>query len=861
MTRLGALRDALYTVAFTVAALAGSLATSDGVALVWPAGGVAALWLFRSRGLDRAAVATGIAAIAAAVPVVTGAHSGTAVALALSTVAGAFAAAMTMTRLWGGGPLDLRTLADGVRVAAVSVVAGLASGLTIVLAEPFLPARAGLPLALLVAVRTALGCLAVVSLALAIYTWGRPSGGRPRLADVAVEAVVTVLVYALVFMAAHDFSVSYAALPLTLWIGLRAGVLRTTLHTFLAAVLVATLTQIGIGPFHHGSLTAQSLLSQGFVAVVILAGLGLSLSRAEQAGATAEARQAAARVNAMADAAPIAHLTVRVDAEGEAVIERANPAAAHLLVTPVEELVGTRWSTFIDPADRPRARAVLARLAAPGDEPATAFELRHRLPSGEERWTEVSAADAHREAKGAANGAARGWESDAGGGALVTVQMLDVSARKEAEARLAHLALHDELTGLPNRMLLVDRVERALLDARRSGRAVAVVFIDVDHFKRVNDTLGHAAGDELLTTVARRLADAARESDTVARMGGDEFVACVPGVGGTEEARTIAERLLRLAGAPVDLAGREVRVGLSAGVAVSRPGSTTSDLLRESDDALYAAKHAGRGRVECYTATIAERASRHMELSEALETALAHDEFELHYQPIVDMRTGEVRALEALVRWRHPSRGLLAPAEWLDVAESSDVMVPLGRWVLREACAEAARQADQGRPLTMHVNVAAREFREPGLAAATRESLEATGLPPDRLVVELTETRLLEVHQSLIRDLEELRSLGVRIAADDFGTGYSSLRQLVDLPIDLIKIDRGFVGAMTTDPRAVAVVQGIIGMAEALGMTLVAEGVETAAQARLLELGGCVYGQGYLWQRPVPAAELLPQAA
>jgi len=847
MARLSAMRDALYALAFTAAVLAGSLASSGGVALVWPAAGVAALWLFRARGVDRVAVATGIAAIAAAVPVMTGADSATAIVLAISTAAGAFAAATAMIWLWGGGPLSLRTLADGVRVFATSLAAGLASGLTMALGEPLLPDRPGLPLAALVAVRSALGCLAVVVLALALYTWGRQSEGRPGPAVLALDTALTVGIYGFVFVAANDLSVGYPALPLTLWIGLRAGVLRTAVHTFVAAVVVASLTQLDIGPFHHGSPMAQSLVSQGFVAVVILAGMGLSLSRAEQAGATSEARQAAARLNAMADAAPIAHLTVRVEPGGEAVIERANPAAAQLLVTPVEELTDALWSTFIDPADRPRARAVLAELAAPGNEPVTAFELRHRLPSGEVRWTEVSAADAHRP------------HDD--GTALVTVQMLDVSARKEAEARLAHLALHDELTGLPNRMLLVDRVERALLENRRSGRCVAVVFIDIDHFKRVNDTLGHAAGDVLLATVARRLSDAARESDTVARMGGDEFVACVPGVGGEEEALTIASRLVRLAGAPVDLDGRELRIGLSAGVAVSRPGSTTSDLLRESDDALYAAKHAGRGRVECYTERIAERATRHMELSEALDSALAHDEFEVHYQPIVDVRTGEVRALEALVRWRHPTRGLLTPGEWLDVAESSDVMVPLGRWVLREACAEGARQARLGRPVTMHVNVAAREFREPGLTQATRESLEATGLPPDRLVVELTETRLLEVHQSLLRDLEELRGVGVRIAADDFGTGYSSLRQLVDLPIDLVKIDRTFVGAMTTDPRSVAVVQGVIGMAEALGMTLVAEGVETSAQAHLLELAGCVYAQGYLWQRPVPAGQLLTHAA
>ncbi len=838
--------DALYALTVTLAALAGSLTTSEGVALVWPAAGVAALWLFRARGVARVAAAVAVTVIASVVPVMSGADVSTAAALALSTVAGAAGAVLAMHRLWGGGPAGLRTLADGVRVFVTSVVAGLAGALPVVAAAPVLPARADLPLAGLVAVRTALGCLVVIVTALALYSWGRLPDSRPGARQLLGDLVLTFAVYGAVFAVADRLTVVYPALPLTLWVGLRVGVLRTALHTFVAAIVVSTLTELGLGPFLEGTSTAQALVSQGFVAVVVLAGLGLALSRAEQAGATAEAYLAAERLNAMADAAPIAHLTVRVTPDGEAVIERANPAAAQLLVTGVQALTGAAWSAFIDPADRARARAALAEVAGGVEHTQTALELRHLLPSGEVRWTEVSAADARRAADG-----------DPDGSALVTVQMLDVSARRAAEERLAHLALHDQLTGLPNRVLLMDRVDDALAEAHGSGRGVALVFCDIDHFKRINDTLGHAAGDALLTAVARRLSDAARVSDTVARLGGDEFVACCPGVGGEEEARTIAERLVRLASAPVELDGREVSIGISAGVAVSRPGSTTPELLRQSDDALYAAKHAGRGRVESYTEDVADRAVRHLELTEALAAALAHGELVVHYQPIVDLRSGEVRALEALVRWRHPTRGLLLPGAWLDVAEASDLMVPLGRWVLREACAEAARQARSGRPLTVHVNVAAREFRDPEMAAATLKTLEATGLPPDRLVLELTETRLLEVHQPLVRDLEGLRALGVRIAADDFGTGYSSLRQLVDLPIDLVKIDRTFVSAMTTDARAAAVVHGVIGMAEALGMTLVAEGVETAEQVELLGLAGCLYGQGFWWQAAVPAEEIL----
>lgn len=839
---MGRLRDALYVVAFTVAAVAGSATAADHVALAWPAAGVAALWLFGARGVDRVAAAVGVAAIATTVPVLTGADPVTAAVLAVGTVAGAAAAAVLLRRLWSGDPLSLATVADGVRVAVVASAAGIAAAVTTVLAAPVLPGGADAVLVVLVLVRSALGCLVVVVPALAIHTWGRRADERPRTLLLLGDLAITAATYGTVFVADDNLSLGFAVLPVTLWFALRAGVLRTALHALAVAVLATALTRGGHGPFEDRSATAESLLVQGFVVVVILAGLGLALARAEQARATAAAQAAADRLNAIADAAPVANLTVRVG-DGDAVIVRANPAAAQLLDTPVDGLAGATWTAFVDPVDRARVRAELAALTADGAHGRTAFEVLHRLPSGDVRWTEVSAADARA-------------VGDGDGATYVTVQMLDVTARRAAEHRLAHLALHDELTGLPNRLLLMDRLDQALAESRRTGRGVAVVFFDLDLFKRVNDTLGHAAGDELLVAVAGRLADAARESDTVARLGGDEFVACCPGVDGEEEGRALAERLLRLAGRPVHVQGHEVRVGLSAGVTVSGPTSSASELLRESDDALYAAKHAGRGRVESYSDRVAAHVQRHVEVGEALDRALERDELVLHYQRIVDLRTGQVRALEALVRWDHPTRGLLLPAEWLDVAESSDVMVPLGRWVLREACAEAVRQARAGRPVSMHVNVAARELRDPGMAAATRTVLAETGLDPERLVLELTETRLLEVHQSLLADLEDLRSLGVRIAADDFGTGYSTLRQLVDLPIDMVKIDRGFVSGVADEPRATAVVHGIVGMAQSIGMTLVAEGVETPGQAQALEDAGCYLAQGFLWHCPAPAAEL-----
>jgi diguanylate cyclase (GGDEF)-like protein len=438
------------------------------------------------------------------------------------------------------------------------------------------------------------------------------------------------------------------------------------------------------------------------------------------------------------------------------------------------------------------------------------------------------------------------------------VQLLDVSARREFAERLTHQALHDELTGLPNRTLLRERLDHALVTARRSGQAVALMFLDLDHFKMVNDSLGHAAGDQVIRTVAQRLVSTVRPSDTVARIGGDEFVVCCPEVSGADLGAEIAARLLQVVNEPIVLDGQSITITTSAGIAIAGEGDDAGDLLRQADTAMYAAKSRGRGRVEFFEDALYQQARRRLVITNDAREALRCDQFVLHHQPVVslmvpgaDWAAAEVVAVEALVRWQHPDRGLLLPGEWLDVVETSDLMVELGAWVLRTAATEVASVGG----LRLHVNVSATQLRH-ALVETVTDALEESGLEAERLVLELTETQLVSVHHEQLSELYRLRDLGVSLSVDDFGTHYSSLTQLTTLPVTELKVDRSFVMAMGVDHRARAIVQGVLGMAGAMGLAVVAEGVETAETATELRSWGCPSAQGFLWGRPQPWPEV-----
>ncbi|GAA2037594.1 EAL domain-containing protein [Pseudokineococcus marinus] len=629
-------------------------------------------------------------------------------------------------------------------------------------------------------------------------------------------------------------------------------------------VLAVAVAVLGDGVFFAGlsSLTTRAAVVQVFLVLTVLVSVLLATSQEERGRAVASLAQARAALASSIDAALIGSGVLVVDGPAAGRRLHPNPALQRLLGVAETGEDGAAqpevsWPAHLRPEDVATVRGVLEELAARTRDTWTG-ELAHVRADSSLVWAQVHlSALPSPVAPGLLAGAGDGVALPVPGAPherVVVAQLLDVTARKDVEAQLVHLALHDELTGLPNRVLLRDHVGLALAAARRSGALVALVFLDLDDFTQVNDSLGHEAGDRVLRVTAQRLADAVRASDTVARIGGDEFVVCCPEVDSAQHAEEVAARLLDAVGRPVLLDGRLVAVGASAGLTVSGPDDDAGDLLRRSGTAMYAAERSGRGRTAAFDRSLEARADRLVTLTAELREALVLDQFVVHHQPVVDLVDGAVTGCEALVRWRHPTRGLLPPGDWLDVAEGSDVVVRRGEQVLRRATADLAEVARTERPLKLHVDVSGRQLAAAGLVDAVAAALEASGLPPHLVVVELTETHLLEVHGSLLADLSALHRLGVEVSVDDFGTGFSSFAQLVELPVVGVEVDRSFVAGATTDDRARAVVRGVLGLAEALGLGVVAEGVEDPAQAELLRGTGCRSAQGYLWSPPVDLA-------
>ncbi len=443
---------------------------------------------------------------------------------------------------------------------------------------------------------------------------------------------------------------------------------------------------------------------------------------------------------------------------------------------------------------------------------------------------------------------------------LFTGILRDIGERKAFEEQLRHQAFHDPLTGLPNRTLLLDRLERALVQTLRGGARPALLLLDLDGFKVVNDSLGHAAGDRLLIALAERLAAAMRPGDTIARLGGDEFAVLLDTATDIHAATAVADRLLDALATPLALDGRELVVEASLGIALATDGAARpDDLLRDADLALYRAKDAGRAGYAIYDTSLHTAVNARLVLEAELRRALASEEFVLHYQPKVDLATGRLAGVEALVRWRHPTRGLVPPDDFIPLAEETGLIVPLGRWVLTEACHQArawaaARITDP--PLTMSVNLSARQFRQPDLVGDVARILRDTGVIPGLIQLEITEGVLMEDAAATLGLLERLRGLGIALAIDDFGTGYSSLAYLKRFPIDVLKVDKAFVTGLGHDPGNGAITTAVIGLAHALGLAVTAEGVETAGELAQLRSLGCEQGQGYYFARPMPAAAL-----
>jgi len=431
----------------------------------------------------------------------------------------------------------------------------------------------------------------------------------------------------------------------------------------------------------------------------------------------------------------------------------------------------------------------------------------------------------------------------------------DVTQHKRAEQALAHQALHDPLTALPNRTLLLDRLTRALGRARRDGSQCAVLLVDVDNFKTVNDSLGHDLGDELLVELARRLSDVVRVVDTVARFGGDEFVLVADSVEDERRALELAQRVLGAFAEPFTVGGHELVVSGSVGIAVADGASARAeDVVRDADAAMHRAKGRGPGTLEVFDEQLREDVVRRLRVEHDLRRALVSGELRNVYQPIVDLETGRAVAVEALVRWEHPEHGLVSPAGFIPVAEASGLIGRLGEEVLRRACRDIAAWGD----IDISVNVSARQLADRSLAATVAHALADAGLPASRLVLELTETALMADDAAVAQTLVDLQALGVRLSLDDFGTGYSSLSYLHELPAATLKLDRSFIARIVEDQRSRALVSAVIQLADGLGMKVVAEGVETVEQGLLLASLGTAYAQGYLFCRPV-AAEVLDE--
>jgi diguanylate cyclase (GGDEF)-like protein/PAS domain S-box-containing protein len=523
--------------------------------------------------------------------------------------------------------------------------------------------------------------------------------------------------------------------------------------------------------------------------------------------------------------------------ERDLTVRYVTPSVEAMLGYSASELVGRSFTTIVDPGElADRGEGILAALP----QGVVDLELHLRHADGSLRAVECVVSDL--------------LEDPSVKGMVVTAH--DVTDRRQLEERLTHQAFHDALTGLPNRELLADRVAHALVRAKRYGTDLALLFLDVDDFKTVNDSLGHGAGDELLVQIADRLSQGLRSADTPARLGGDEFALLLEETHGAEGACRAAERLLADLGEPITLGETVVQARVSIGIVVASPDQTPDELLRNADVAMYWAKRRGGQRYQLFEPRMHEAALTRLELKNDLARAFHADELELVYQPLVDLATNRVLAFEALLRWTHHARGPISPGEFVPLAEETGLINDIGRWVIERACRETRVwqvTVPAHHDLTANVNLSARQVLQPTFRNDVMRILDETGLAPERLVLEITEGTLLEDVEGVSARLAELRALGIRIAIDDFGTGFSSLGYLQRFPVDELKIAKEFVDEVT-DPRRARLVEAIVTLARSLDLATVAEGIEREEQRERLHELGCSVGQGYLFSRPVAAS-------
>ena len=566
------------------------------------------------------------------------------------------------------------------------------------------------------------------------------------------------------------------------------------------------------------------------------------LMRAHQASTALRAADA----NNAAILRAIPDLMFEVDSEGRQI-------AFHSLGTdplqqPAPDALGKPVADGLSPG---AAQVFMAALKMAGDTGLSAGQQYEQQRDQEKFWVELSVARK---------------EAALGHKANFIILSRNITERKEAEKKILQLAMFDSLTGLPNRQSFLNRIERETRRAERNGSSFAVLFMDLDGFKNINDTMGHEAGDLALQRAAERLREGVRPTDVVsrlhggpadieiARLGGDEFTALIVDLARPEDAHVVASRILALMRRPFMLAGREVSLSTSIGIALfGADGKDASTLLKHADTAMYHAKDSGRDNYRFYSASLTEQVVKRMALENDLRSALERQEFTLHYQPQYDAASGNINGVEALIRWLHPGHGMVSPAEFIAAAEHSGLIVPIGQWVLQTACADAARWRDAGRAMRVAVNLSPVQFKDPNLVGMVLDALRQTGLTPDLLELEITEGVALQDTAVTTQTLRAFRDHGVQIALDDFGTGYSSLSYLKRMPLHCLKIDQSFVAGLPDDAQDRSIIGAILAMASGLGLRVTAEGVETAQQAQLLRQMGCHTLQGYFYSKPVPA--------